>query len=1043
MRRAFACFILLAVSLHLWSQKPWTFWYWMYGAVSKEGIKADLEAMKAAGLGGCYLMPIRGVEDKPEFNGTAQQLSNTFWEMIDYAFVTAEQLDLEMGIHVSDGFALAGGPWFTPEESMQKIVFSDTIVDGGKSDFMLSRPLTSSDYYEDIACYAIPVANDAKIWYEEPSVSWSSNMRRDEKGVFRSDEDAWITYDFGVSTMVKAIEITPSGNNIQSQRLKVTVSDDGNSFRSIYQMEPPRQGWQHDGYAFTFAIPPTKARYFRLEWSPVGTQPGSEDLDAAKWRPNLKISRIRFSNLSRVHQFEGKAGYVWRVAPESTTEQLPESDCHRLKDIHRLLLKDNRVTNKLPKGKWLLLRIGHTTTGHTNATAGGGKGLECDKFSSMAVTKQIDHWFNEFKKRKHSGVVKYLHVDSWECGSQNWNDCFSGEFKHRRQYNIIPYLPLLCGYPIESAQESERVLRDVRKTIAELIDESFFATVEQYAHAHDCFLSTESVAPTMISDGLTHYKYADYPMGEFWLNSPTHDKPNDILDAISGAHIYGKKIVQAEGFTEVRGVWNESPATIKPLLDREFALGMNKLFFHVFTHNPWTDRQPGMTLDGIGLFFQRDQTWFPESKGLTDYITRCQQILQDRMPVVDVAVFTGEEIPSRSLRPDQLVDILPGIIGKERVEKVIKRRASNDLTLEESPVGVRHTAGIIDLADWCNALRGYHYDCVNSEALLQLSSVKDGRLCLPGGASYRVLVIPGKTAMNPSLTKLSDEIRKRVDYLKQEGVIVIEKPYLEDDFSQYGLPRDAELPEDVDFIHIPDELSGARYFITNQQNCTRTIKASFRMADPDTVVIYDPLAKKYYNPISVDKSDGRTIVEMKLAAYGSVFVICANKVSYSNLHAVDYSDSISITGPWEVKFERNGQKINAEALFDWSAQTNPLIKYYSGYAAYTTKFSLRNFDGQTAVLRLDNLHDVAHVYVNGHDCGVVWTAPYEIDITNGLKPGKNSLMVKVVNTWANALKGNDEGAPPFGQIWTNAKYREKTAELNPAGLLGPVKILYE
>ena len=186
------------------------------------------------------------------------------------------------------------------------------------------------------------------------------------------------------------------------------------------------------------------------------------------------------------------------------------------------------------------------------------------------------------------------------------------------------------------------MLHDVRLTINELLHEVFFATVAQKARDYGVSLSSESVAPTMMSDGMEHYKYVDVPMGEYWLNSPTHDKPNDMLDAISGAHIYGKQLVQAEGFTEVRGVWDETPASIKPLLDRNFALGMNRLFFHVFTHNPWTDRRPGMTLDGIGLFFQRDQTWMPEAKGLVDYITRCQEFLQKGFPVADIAVFTGE-----------------------------------------------------------------------------------------------------------------------------------------------------------------------------------------------------------------------------------------------------------------------------------------------------------------------------------------------------------------------------------------------------------------
>ena len=259
-------------------------------------------------------------------------------------------------------------------------------------------------------------------------------------------------------------------------------------------------------------------------------------------------------------------------------------------------------------------------------------------------------------KRPHHDVIKYMHVDSWECGSQNWTPNFLDEFARRRGYNLLPVLPVLAGVPIDNA---DLILRHVRKTIDELKNEAFFGTVEEMARKYDVKLSCENVAPTMVSDGMSHYRNVDIPMGEFWLNSPTHDKPNDMLDAISAAHVYGKNIVQAEGFTEVRGVWDETPAMIKPLLDRNFALGMNRLFFHVNTHNPWMNKKPGMTLDGIGLFFQRDQTWFPEAKGLVKYITRCQELLQKGKPVVDIAVYTGEELPARAFTPDKVVKMLP------------------------------------------------------------------------------------------------------------------------------------------------------------------------------------------------------------------------------------------------------------------------------------------------------------------------------------------------------------------------------------------------
>ncbi len=232
----------------------------------------------------------------------------------------------------------------------------------------------------------------------------------------------------------------------------------------------------------------------------------------------------------------------------------------------------------------------------------------------------------------------------------------------------MPYLPLLAGIPMDDAETSERVLLDVRTTIAELVKDVFYQVLADSAKEYDCRFSAECVSPTMVSDGLLHYQMVDLPMGEFWLNSPTHDKLNDMLDAVCGAHIYGKNIIQAEGFTEVRGTWNETPAMLKTLLDRNYALGINKLVFHVYVHNPYMDKKPGMTLDGIGLFFQRDNTWFKNGgKGLVDYITRCQTLLQYGVPVTDIAVFTGEEIPRRAILPDRLVPSLPGIYGEDRV----------------------------------------------------------------------------------------------------------------------------------------------------------------------------------------------------------------------------------------------------------------------------------------------------------------------------------------------------------------------------------------
>ena len=401
-------------------EAPWTFWYWMYGAVSEAGIKADLQAMKDVGLGGCYLMPIRGAAERPEYEGTADALSENFWHMVDVALTQADSLGLDMGIHVCDGFALAGGPWISPEESMQKVVYCDTLAVGSlkeiihrKGGMKLHRPEGYEGYYEDIATFAIPLTRlhfhpfpynfDLQRDLEKIPVMMSPTMTRNSKGIFTASEPAWIAFDMGAKRQFTNIEIAANGTNIQAQRMAVEVSDDGVDFRCVKQLVPPRQGWQNYDHNTTFTIPPTEARFWRLSWTPKRTEPGSEDLDAAKWRPRLGLKNATFYAQPRIDNWEGKAGYVWRIAPEANAQELPDSICWQQHEIARLTLDGDSVTGytlqDLDNNTYVyrIIRIGHTSTGHTNATAGGAKGLECDKFSPQAISKQVDSWFGLFK----------------------------------------------------------------------------------------------------------------------------------------------------------------------------------------------------------------------------------------------------------------------------------------------------------------------------------------------------------------------------------------------------------------------------------------------------------------------------------------------------------------------------------------------------------------------------------------------------------------------------------------------------------------------
>ena len=1004
---------------------PWTFWYWMFGCVTDEGVRLDLNAMHDAGIKGCYLMPIKDVSDGPQYKGTARQLSPEWWKRINTAFNTADSLGLQIGIHFSDGFALGGGPWITPEESMQRIVWSDTIVDGGQQEITLPRPDHKHGYYEDIATFAYPAdyADDRK---PESSVEFP----------FRSSEPCDIIMSYDEPFTLRSVEVITGGNNYQAHRYKLYASDDGVNYRFIREISPARQGWQNtDAYA-TYAIPATTARFFKFHWTPEGSDPGSEDMDAAKWKPNLKVANLVLGSEPVIDGYEGKSGKVWRVSkyfPIADNECVPKDKIINLtgKLISSDFL-DKPFTINLPKGRWHILRIGHTTTGHINATGGGGRGLECDKFSRTAIKKQFDNWFANIYRHIPQDIAKRvltrIHVDSWECGSQNWSDNFADEFRRRRGYDLMQWLPLYAGVPIETSEKSEKVLRDIRQTIAELINDIFFDEVATLGKQYGCKLSAECVAPTMVSDGLLHYQHADYPMGEFWLNSPTHDKLNDMLDAVSGAHIYGKDIIQAEGFTEVRGTWDEDLALLKPLLDKNYCTGINAIVFHVNTHNPWTDRAPGMTLDGIGTFLQRDNTWWREMPAFTSYISRCQSLLQYGKPVIDLAVYTGDETPRRSILPERLITSLPGLFSEKTIKREQERLANVGQPLEVSPVKVTHTANMTKAEHWVNPLQGYRYDSFNHDVLGK-SQVKNGKLVTPNGMEYSALVIPQARKMNPERIITC---WNTIDSIASWGVPVIKEVWKEADLTSLGIKKDIEIPEGIDYTHRAAKDADI-YFLSNQTGGSITFSPGFR-AERAYKYLADAVTDKIY----------KAAESITLPVGGSIFYILSDGKVPGAIEEIKAQSTTVATldnCQWTIKYEKTGRQTKTSELTDWSKSDINDIKYYSGHADYTTTFRLKRKPKGDIMLDLGNVADIATVYVNGKKCGTAWTAPYAVDITKAVKRGRNTLKIVVVNTWANALQGNDLGTPPFEGIWTNGKYRRAEKELLPAGLLGPVKIV--
>jgi len=1116
------CVLCLAKSGHAQQNenaKPWVFWYWVKGAVSKEGITADLEAMKTNGIAGAYLMSIQGPDKTPVYTPPVVQLTPEWWKMVEFAMSEAKRLDLKLGMHVSDGFALAGGPWITPELSMQKVVWSTINIHSTATKIKLPQPETKENFYRDIAVYAYPtppgIENSTRTIVPKITASNGADASglviEGNKKNFGTNENCSILYEFKQPFTCRTITIRVSGNNYQAQRLKIEVSNDGKIFQSVGQLEAPRHGWQDTDEAVTHSIVPTTARFFRFVYDKSGSEPGTEDLDAAKWKPSLKLLNLELGEKPSINQFEGKNGSIWRVSKRTTDEQVAQNLCIPLNKIINLTGKlnaDGSLNWTAPKGNWTILRVGHTTTGHTNATGGGGMGLECDKFNPEAVKLQFKNWYGE--AIKHAGpeiakkVLSVFHVDSWECGSQNWSDVFQKEFKKRRGYDLTPYLPIMTGLPVENLSVSEGFLYDVRKTISELVVDQFYKTLAQLAKDEGVTFTAESIAPTMMSDGLLHYKTVDVPMGEFWLNSPTHDKPNDMFDAISGAHIYGKNIIQAEAFTTVRMDWNEHPANMKTLQDRNYASGINKLVYHVFTHNPWLNRKPGMTLDGVGLYFQRDQTWWKAGKAWIDYATRTQNLLQQGKPVTDIAVFTGEELPRRAVLPDRLVATLPGNFGNEVLEAEAKRLSNIGEPLRQIPAGVTHSANMADPENWVNPLRGYAYDSFNPD-VFQSATVKNGEVVFESGASYKVLVFPDLQQLNPNQYIGAETIKKLDELIRNGAKVIIGKkpiysidlqnskasnlndlinniwegnfesyknnnhplefkklgkgiiykaPFYGSNFTPLQLEPDFFATENSDkfanklaFAH-RKSTEKELYFISNQMDKSRTIDFSFRTAGKIPYV-YDAVNDVKTTINSWNSKDGRTDIKLKFEANQSLFVIFEQETTTAAIAKGDnwstFKSIQNVSDNWQVQFDSAfggpAASMKFEKLIDWTKHPDSSIKYYSGTAVYSKTFNFKNKTKGKIWLDLGAFSAIAQVKVNGIDCGTLWTAPHRVDISTAIRSGKNNILIEVSNTWANRLIG-DQKQPENKRITnTVAPFRLDGKPLNTAGLLGPVTIL--
>lgn len=717
-------------------------------------------------------------------------------------------------------------------------------------------------------------------------------------------------------------------------------------------------------------------------------------------------------------------------------------------DLTPHLAPDGSLNWNAPGGEWQIIRFGYTLNDHCRVStcSQGWDGYALDPFDAGAFKRYWDAVVEPLiaDAGPHAGkTLKYLHTDSWEVEVANWTPSLRQEFKRRCGYELLPWLPVIAGKIVNSRDESNRFLHDFRRTMGDLAIDNHYKLFKEWSHKHGLLIHPESGGPHAVPiDAQQCLGFNDAPMSEFWAWSWRHRVGDEnrffVKQPASAAHAYGHKLVLAEGFTTIGPHWQETLwDNLKPSFDYACTEGLNLLVWHAFVCSPASEGIPGQQYFA-GTHLNPNVTWWDKSAPFFAYLNRCQALLQQGLPFADVAYYYGDHVPNFA-----------------RLRK----------------------------SDPARLGAGYDYDVVTEEVILHRMKVKDGRLVLPDGVSYRLLVLPERTVMSlPVLRKLEQFVAAgatvvgpkptRATGLKgfpasdselqtianrvwrsarvitnQTARDVLMAADIEPDFECLsGVPS----PADINYIHRVADRTDI-YFVANRSTNAMAANCAFRVTGraPE---LWNPVTGERTFATAYSEQEGRTLVPLDFDPCGSWFVIfrepSAAHPASTERNGVRTKTLAAISGPWTVSFDPKwGGPVSAQfdSLVSWTERTESGIKFYSGTASYRKTFELPD-SGLKApdsrlFLDLGDVRELAEVKVNGQSCGITWTPPFRVDISQAVRPGANQLEVEVVNFWPNRIIGD---APlPKEQRLTKTNIRKLTSEnqMMRSGLFGPVQLV--
>jgi hypothetical protein len=1068
----------------------------MNGNITKEGIRKDLEWMHRVGIGGFHNFEVElGRTDKSQVVDKPLTYMTPGWiDAFKYAAKLADSLKLEMAIAASPGFSETGGPWVKPEDGMKKIVWTEMRVKGGASNLKLAaapgvtgpfqdlpmQPFGERKiditkdllFYKDVAllAYRLPQGDRSLSDLGVVVTSGSNNFTLSQL----TDGDlhtsvllpkdtvtgyAWIQFAFPQPQTVKAVTMVGGGNpgmygmgadRADSRALE--ASDDGVHFRFITYIPPGALLQQ------TIPVPATTARYFRIT---VKNPPAPFNRAATmgladKGKKNIEgteIAELVLYTADRINRFEEKAAFAPAGHLLDTKTTAATNDVVQVNDVIDLTDKldaDGTINwTAPPGGEWKIIRFGYSLLGTINHPASyAATGLEVDKLDPVAVKNYFTRYLQQYKNATGSlmgskGPLQYLVTDSWEAGAQNWTANLPAEFQKRRGYSIIPWLPALTGAIVKSAEASEAFLFDFRKTLGEMVAAYHYDALTNILAQYGLKRYSESHEDgrAFIGDGMEVKRTAAIPMSALWTPNAVINQNDqtrytiDIRESASVAHLYGQNLVAAESLTALGvggSAWAYCPGNLKPSADLELANGLNRFVIHCSPHQPVDDKIPGLGLGPFGQWYTRHETWAGQAKAWNDYLARSSYLLQQGRFVADILYYYGED------------NNITNLFGKK-------------------PPAIPE---------------GYNYDFINTDALMHVLSVKDGKLITPGGMSYRMLVLDSSAVKLtlPALRKLSElvkagaaitgikpmatpaladdpnEFNKLVNeiWASSNSKVTTAKPFKEVLTSLNILP-DFEYTKpqgNTQLLYVHRKLkNGDLYWVNNRNDRNEAVEAVFRVSGKQPQIWHPETG--LIEPASYKIENGRTRVWLNLAPNDALFVVFRSPATKTEvtLAAKTEKELTTVAGPWKVLFQPN-RGAPARAVFDtlasYTANSDAGIKYFSGTAAYTQQIDWQAGaleKGAQLWLDLGDVKNLAEVAVNGRSLGIVWKKPFRVNVTNVLKAGENRLEIKVTNLWVNRLIGDAQPGVTNRITYTTLPFYNAGSPLQPSGLLGPVKII--